>query len=103
MAKQLRKFFVKIALFFKYRAGYKDCHSCGAQATVSFEKDWIFHPDEPPLFGHFRCSECNACTMSKPTGLSEEAVKKMGYKDFNEYGEKVLIPLSERMKEENDR
>ncbi len=79
-----------ISLWVKRRAGRLDCPCCGGQATLVWEKDWVMHPEEPPLFCHWRCLGCHAITPIRPTELSERAVRSLGFGDFTEYATKVL-------------
>jgi len=74
----------------QYRWGWRRCHGCRGWHKVRWVKDWVVHPEEPPMFYHYECSGCGARTSTTPSVLSEDAARKLGYKDFAEYAEKNL-------------
>lgn len=80
----------------KYRMGWRVCPSCGKFARIAWVKDWVMHPDEPPLFWHYECTACGAATDIMPSVLSEKAVRGLGFENFDKFAEEVILPLKER-------
>lgn len=74
---------------FLYRRGWRYCPRCRKFSKILWVKVPIFHPDEPPMFFFFQCSNCNAKTPVMPTRLSIEAVQSLGYVDFDDYYKKL--------------
>ena len=71
---------------YKIKLGYITCPSCNILIKPKFIKDYIYHPDEPPLFYHYSCPKCLIwLSTSTPSILVERAVKQLGFKDFNDY------------------
>lgn len=71
--------------------GYMDCPKCNKQ-TLTCEKVPIFHPEEPPCFVIFECSnpDCQFKSGIVATQLMDKAARKHGYKDFDDYLEKKV-------------
>jgi hypothetical protein len=76
----------------KVRMGWRYCGCCRQFVRLQWEKDWIVHPEEPPLFCHWECPNCGAGSPILPTSLTTKAVRSLGFKDFNDYAEKALAP-----------
>lgn len=68
--------------------GWMDCPNCGEQ-TLTWEKVPLLHPEEPPLFGFFRCVNpaCGVRSQIEASPLMDEAAQKHGYRDFGEFAE----------------
>jgi len=64
--------------------GYKECPICG-QLSLKRHQVWLMHPEEPPLFGYWACTNCNAQTEIYPTSLSEDAVRSLGFESFENF------------------
>jgi hypothetical protein len=52
---------------------------------MKFTQVQVLFPDEPPLFFKVECQRCGWTTGTLPSVLTEQAVRKMGFKDFEEY------------------
>ncbi len=78
----------KLWLKIKYFLGWRDCTNCGNFVKIKWIKDWILYEDEPSMFGHWECSKCKASTETQPTRITEDVVKKLGFKNFNHFMEK---------------
>lgn len=75
----------------KIKLGYIDCPCCHNFIKPKWVKDYIYHPEEPPMFYHYECPKCIFWFSTfTPSILTERTVRKLGYKDFNDYAEKVL-------------
>ena len=62
------------------------CRSCRKVITPRWKKDHVLFEDEPPLFYHYECPHCGYhLTNMIPTAITENAVKKLGYRDFKDY------------------
>jgi hypothetical protein len=48
-------------------------------------KDWVYDPEEPPMFVHYECSGCGHNSGIIPTSITEDAVRKLGYDSFIDY------------------
>ena len=64
---------------------WEDCEGCGSEMSMHFVKDWVYHPEEPPMFYHFECTVCNHISSMQHSILMDEAAKKFGYDDFPSY------------------
>lgn len=69
--------------------GWVDCPVCHQQ-IMRWEKDYVFHPEEPPCFGHWQCfnPECRVSSDITATWLMDEAAQKHGFKNFDDFMEK---------------
>ena len=65
--------------------GYRGCDRCRKLVKPRFVKDVVLFEDEPPLFGHYECPGCGLATPIMPSGLTEDAVRKLGYGSFDDY------------------
>ena len=74
--------------YIQSRLGWATCPVCKEWRRIRWVKDWIIHPEEPPMFCHYECTGCGARTEVMPTALTEHAVKKLGYKDFADWAKK---------------
>jgi hypothetical protein len=74
----------------KLRLGWRYCGCCRKFVKLRWVKDWIAHPEEPPLFIHWECPRCLARSPSLPTSLTTKAVRDLGYRNFDEYAKHVL-------------
>lgn len=76
----------------KIKLGYMDCPFCHNLIKPKYVQDYIYHPDEPPMFYHYECPKCTLwLSTSTPSILTERAVRKLGYKDFDDYIENKPI------------
>ena len=72
------------------------CQACDAWVKFRWEKNWVYHPDEPPMFVTYTCPTCGWSSGVCPTQLTEKAVRKLGYTDFLHYAAKnKMIPADE--------
>jgi len=53
----------------------RECCPICSEYAVRWIKDWVVHPEEPPMFGHWICDECHAATPVLPTRLTVRAAK----------------------------
>jgi len=68
---------------YKIKSGYIDCPFCKEFIKPKLIKDWICHPEEPPLFFHYECPKCTLWISTfKPSILTEKAVRQLGFKRF---------------------
>lgn len=81
MKKLIRKILTKF--------GWIDCPKCNSFIKPKFIKDWIYDPEEPPMFYHYECPQCFARTDIEPTILTENAVKKLGFENFQDYYDRI--------------
>jgi hypothetical protein len=51
------------------------CPICGEHA-LKWIKDWLVDPEEPTMFGHWLCENCEAFTLTQPTKLTIDAAKQ---------------------------
>lgn len=58
--------------------GYKDCPMCNSKATVKAVKDTVVFEEEPPMFIHWECINCNWQSPVLPTGITTKAANKLG-------------------------
>jgi hypothetical protein len=72
----------------KYRLGWRLCEKCRGFHKIKWVKDVIYHPEEPPMFYHWECTNCGNATPVRPSGLTEEVVRKLGYKNFIDYAKR---------------
>ena len=86
----LRKWLHRRWKRFLYRRGWRYCPVCRKFAKIKWVKDVVLHEDEPPMFFHWTCSNCGARTPIAATGLTQDAVKSLGYKDFDDYVGRIL-------------
>ena len=71
---------------------YIICPYCNVLIKPKFNKDYIYHPEEPPMFYHYSCPKCTLwLSTSTPSILTERAVKQLGFKNFNEFAERNEI------------
>lgn len=63
--------------------GYSKCPFC-KQITFSWEKDYIYHPEEPPILGHWQCynKDCNARTETASTPWADQIAQQYGHETF---------------------
>lgn len=62
------------------------CPHCRQIMSPKFVQDWIFHPEEPPMFSHYICAKCDKrLTGILATELTKDVIKQMGYKSIDEY------------------
>ena len=74
----------------KFKFGWRDCPNCRQFAHFSWEKEWVHHPEEPPLFVYYVCGACGWRTKTMPSWLTESAVRSLGYQDFEDYAVRGL-------------
>lgn len=77
----------------KIKLGYIECHVCNNFIKPKLIKDYIYHPEEPPMFYHYECPKCKTKTDIEPTLLIEKAIRDLGYKDFNDFMENKTSKL----------
>lgn len=72
--------------------GWSDCPVC-QQQTMCWIKDPVFHPEEPPCFGHWQCHNLKCLVRSdiEATSLMDEAARKHGYADFQDFAKKGTL------------
>lgn len=65
--------------------GYQDCPVCGQQ-TIQWVKDPILFEDEPPLFGHWQCSNpgCLVRSEMESTPWADKIAQEHGHATFQE-------------------
>jgi len=90
MWKRLRWWIRRGLKRYLYRRGWRYCPCCRKFVEIKWVQDVVLFEDEPPMFSHWECSNCGATTPVSPTILTEDAVRRLGYKDFSEYCRKVL-------------
>ena len=67
------------------------CPHCRAVISPRWVKDAVLHPEEPPLFAHYECPKCwRHLTPIEPTALTEQAVRRLGFRDAADYAQQVL-------------
>lgn len=76
--------------FLYAKCHYRYCPCCRKFVKIGWVQEWIYHPEEPPMFIYWECTNCKARTPTMPTFLTTDAVRSLGYKDFDEYCRKVL-------------
>lgn len=81
------KLWKKIKAFFR-RRHIDYCPVCDKDVEWTWRKHWIYHPEEPPLFVEWICQNCGVTTGIQPSCLTEEAVRGLGFNDFNDFVEK---------------
>lgn len=82
----------KIKRAWRKMQGYRDCPICKEQ-TLQFVKDWIIHPEEPPLFGHWQCfnKNCLVSTDMESLPWADKVAQEQGHRTFKEalFGEDI--------------
>lgn len=78
-----------IRLFKKLCKGAVECPCC-RQLDCYFRQVILVFSDEPPMLGYWECEYCYRKTDIFPTSLTEDAVRNLGYNDFNEYLDELL-------------
>ena len=73
-----------------------NCPECGKEVYFYWVKDWILHPEEPPILGHFVCPECGWHSSIVPTSLTTDVLKKHFRMTWDEFCEKVAEKMNER-------
>jgi hypothetical protein len=65
--------------------GYRDCPIC-SQQTVKWVKDYIFHPEEPPMFGHWQClnPDCLVATEVESLPWADKIAQEQGYRTLKD-------------------
>lgn len=87
MAKAI-KYFLRHVL---EKLGWQDCPECNSFIKPKWVQDWIYDPEEPPMFYHYECRRCGARTDTIPSPLTEKSVKRLGFKDFHDYYKRVIL------------
>ncbi len=64
---------------------YHDCPVCKAVGSLRWVQDYVYHPEEPPCFGHWYCRACGGASKVVATKLMDEAARNYGYKDFETF------------------
>lgn len=86
----------------KIKLGYIYCPFCKQLIKPKYVKDYIYHSEEPPMFYHYECPKCKLWLCEPtPSALTERAVRKLGYKDFNDYMGKVAEDIINEYKLNN--
>jgi hypothetical protein len=67
--------------------GWIDCPGCGQFRRPRWVKDYIYHPEEPPLFGHWYMPCCGVSTEVTATSIMDDAARSFGARDFNDFME----------------
>ena len=80
-----RGFFSNLLHKFRIKRGWIYCPICKEFMKPKWIKDWVYDPEEPPMFGHYICPKCKATTEISPTILTNNVVKKMGYESFDDF------------------
>lgn len=75
--------------------GWIHCPNCNAFILPRYVQDWIYHPEEPPMFYHYECPKCYARTDTKPSLLTERTVRSLGFNSFDDFNEQCK-KVSER-------
>ena len=52
-------------------------------------KDWIYDPEEPPMFGHYVCTKCYLNSAIEPTGLTIRVLREQFGLTVEEWAKKV--------------
>jgi len=85
----------RIKRWWRKLCGYSDCPLCDQQ-TVKWVKDYIYHPEEPPMVGHWQCTnpECLARTEVEGTAWADKIAREMGHRSFRDAVEKAASHLA---------
>ncbi len=67
-----------------------DCPKCKVTRWFKWEKDWIYHPEEPPMFAHWLCCKCGWKSPIEPTKLTEDVIRKKFGMSVEEFTKKYL-------------
>jgi hypothetical protein len=81
MWKRIRHWFLGLS-------GASECPYCGKFA-VRWHGDNPIHPDGPPIFEYWECSNCHAATPYAPSRLMDNAARKLGYRNAKELFDKL--------------
>ena len=73
-----------------------NCPECKKEVYFYWEKAWVLDPEEPPMFGHFICPECEWRSDILPTGLTTDVLEKEFGMTWEEFAEKVAEKMNER-------
>jgi uncharacterized protein (UPF0212 family) len=74
----------------KIKLGWIGCPACNAFIKPKWVKDWIYDPEEPPMFYYYKCPKCGARTDTEPSLLTEKACKSLGFDNFSDYADKFM-------------
>ena len=88
MWRKIRRWFKRIWKRCQYRRGWRICLACRSWQKIECKPVYLLFEDEPPMFVEWKCTGCGKRTGLMPTMLTTDAVKSLGYKDFNDYAEK---------------
>jgi len=69
-------FFVAFWVYQIKRVYFQECPQCG-QKKLEWVKDWIIDPEEPPMFAHWECRNCDYHTSPCPTKVLTQAAQSM--------------------------
>lgn len=72
------------------KLGWGNCPNCKSFIKPIWVNDWLYDPDEPPMFYHYECPKCFARTDIMPSKLTEKAVKQLGFNSFEEYTNELI-------------
>ena len=72
-------------LWRRFVFGYEVCPVCSEQ-TVKWVKDCLVFEDEPPIMGHWQCTNpgCLVRTETESTPWADKIAQEQGYKTFKE-------------------
>lgn len=84
MIHKIKRWWRSVTTTWKLQHGWTYCPECGYLVFPRFVKDWIVHPEEPPLFGHYYCPHCRHTTAPKASFLMDSAARSHGYKSFED-------------------
>lgn len=86
---------MKFIQHIKRRLGWSDCPACGALVRLRFLQITIAFPDEPPMFGRWRCPGCKWLSPIGHSAFVDKAVQGLGYDDFEDWAHNHLPELKE--------
>jgi hypothetical protein len=75
--------------------GWTDCPACDELVWLRFMQITIVFPDEPPMFGRYRCPKCEWLSPIHCSVYVDAAVRSLGYKDLEEWAHKNVPELKE--------
>jgi len=89
---------VKLRRLYRKFMHIQRCSVCKKMVRLRWEKLWITHPDEPPLFGYYYCPECGSESNVIESKISIDAARSLGYTS----GLEIILETAKKLKEQNN-
>lgn len=67
------------------------CPKCDEIRWFKWVKDHVYHPEEPPMFGHWVCDTCTWNSPIEPTKLTTKVMLEKYGTTFEEFAKKHIL------------